>query len=160
VPNSRTHKAELRPSGWHEDWKYHPHMSGDLHTTNTLLAIMAAVSVIEVLMVIAAGIALWTMYKRVLAVSDRAMALADRVVSQDLPPVIARVNAILDDVKDVSAVVKHDSEWINSAVRSTVDRIETATGHVRSTVSAKTRWASAAFRGLRFALSALASSRR
>jgi len=131
-------------------------MPADLQTTNVLLGIMAAVSVIEAALIIAAGVALWKMSKRVLAVTDRAMTLADKFANTDLPPVIHRVTAILDDVKGISTVVREDSEWLNATVRSTADRFENVTDKMRS----KTRWAAAAFRGLRFAVSAITSARQ
>jgi hypothetical protein len=87
-------------------------MSVDLTTTNVLLGIMAAVSVLQVLAVIAAGAVGLMIYRRVLHVID---ALEERQVA----PAVARVNAILDDVKDVTSTVRKETgqlerlvEWI------------------------------------------------
>ena len=49
-----------------------------------------------------------------------------------------RVNAILDDVKDVTAKVKTETERVDHAIRTTIDRVDDTADRVRSNVRAKT----------------------
>ena len=51
---------------------------------------------------------------------------------------MARVNAILDDVKDVTAKVKEETERVDHAIHTTIDRIDDTADRVRSNVRAKT----------------------
>ena len=76
-----------------------------LGTTNVILGIMAAVSVLEGLLVIAAGVAGYIAYKRV-------MTLVNGIEERQVAPAMARVNAILDDVKVVSMRVKDETERV------------------------------------------------
>ena len=57
---------------------------------------MAAVSVLEALVLIGVGVAGFMVYRRV-------MELVDGLEERQVAPAMAAVNAILDDVKDVSA---------------------------------------------------------
>src|SRR5688500_16090702 len=65
-----------------------------LDTTNVLLGIMAAVSVLEALLLIGAGVGIFLVYRRV-------MTLVNELEQRQVAPAMARVNAILDDVKIV-----------------------------------------------------------
>jgi len=91
-------------------------MSLDLTTTNVFLGIMAAVSLLQVLVVLAAGLAGFVIYRRVLRVVD---GLEERQVA----PAVARVNAILDDVKGVTSTVKKETGQIERLVGWIVDGI-------------------------------------
>jgi len=114
----------------------------NLETTNLLLGIMAAVSVLEGLLIIGAGIAMFLVYRRVTA-------LVEGIETRQVAPVVARVNAILDDVKGVSAKVKEESERVDHAIRSTIDRVDDTADRLRSNVRAKTSWIIGVMRGLR-----------
>jgi hypothetical protein len=65
-------------------------------TTNVLLGIMAAVSVIEIIVLVAAGIFGYRAYSRV-------MQTVDSLEARHVAPLTARTLAILDDVKSVTA---------------------------------------------------------
>ena len=67
-------------------------METQLGTTNLLLGIMAAVSLLEAIALIAAGIAGWNLYNKV-------SALAAELESRQVAPLMSRVNTILDDVQ-------------------------------------------------------------
>ncbi len=120
-------------------------MTGNLATTNLLLGIMAAVSLLEALLVIGAGIAVFAVYRRV-------MSLIEGLETRQVAPAMARVNAILDDVKSVSARVKEESERVDQAIRSTMDRVDDTADRVRSNVRAKASWIVGAMRGVRVAV--------
>ncbi|HUR34770.1 MAG TPA: hypothetical protein VM032_13300 [Vicinamibacterales bacterium] len=122
-----------------------------LGTTNILLGIMAAVSVLEALVIIAAGVAGYMAYSRV-------MALIHGLEQRQVAPAMARVNAILDDVKIVSTRVKDEAERVDTAIRTTMDRVDDTADRVRSNVRAKTSRIVGIVRGARVALEHMLSS--
>jgi hypothetical protein len=126
-------------------------MSGELGTTNLLLGIMAAVSVLEALVVIGIGIAAVIAYRKV-------MVLIDGLEARQVAPAMVRVNAILDDVKAVSEKVKAETERVDYAIHSTIGRIDDTADRVRSNVRAKTSRIVGFLRGLRVALEGMLQS--
>jgi hypothetical protein len=129
-------------------------MSGELGTTNLLLGIMAAVSVLEALVVIGLGIAGFMAYKRIMALVDQGMTLAHGVEARQVAPAMMRVNAILDDVKGVTEKVKEETDRVDQAIHSTIDRIDDTADRVRTNVRAKTSALVAFVRGARTAVAA------
>ena len=127
-------------------------MSGELGTTNLLLGIMAAVSVLEALVILGMGVAGFMAYRRV-------MELVSGLESRQVAPAMARVNAILDDVKAVSTRVKEETERVDQAIHSTMDRIDDTADRVRSNVRAKTSRLVGFVRGLRVAIEGMLNSR-
>ena len=85
-------------------------MAPDLGTTNALLAIMAAVSLLEALALL--GLLIWGffLYRRV-------MQVVTRIEERQIAPVAARVTAILDDVKGVTSVVRQATDGADAGVR-------------------------------------------
>ena len=126
-------------------------MTGELGTTNLLLGIMAAVSVLEALLLIGMGIGGFMLYRKV-------MTLVEGLETRQLAPAMARVNAILDDVKAVSAKVKAETERVDQAIHSTMGRIDDTADRVRSNVRAKTSRIVGFVRGLRVALEGMLHS--
>jgi pyrimidine operon attenuation protein/uracil phosphoribosyltransferase len=123
-------------------------MTGNLATTNLLLGIMAAVSVLEALLVIGVGIAGFLIYRRV-------MDLVAGLETRQVAPAMARVNAILDDVKDVTAKVKEETERVDQAIKTTMGRVDDTADRVRSNVRAKTSRLVGLVRGARVAIESL-----
>jgi hypothetical protein len=124
-------------------------MSAELGTTNLLLGIMAAVSVLEALVIIGMGIAGFMVYKKVMAVVGEAMTLVRGIEARQVAPAMMRVNAILEDVKGVTAKVKEETDRVDHAIHSTIDRIDDTADRVRSNVRAKTSALVGALRGAR-----------
>ena len=120
-------------------------MEANLGTTNLLLGIMAAVSVLEALVILGAGIAGFVLYRRMAA-------LLTVVEERHVAPAMLRVNAILDDVKDVTTKVKEETERVDHAIHSTMDRIDDTADRVRSNVRAKASRIVGVIRGLRVTL--------
>jgi pyrimidine operon attenuation protein/uracil phosphoribosyltransferase len=116
-----------------------------LHTTNVLLGIMAAVSVLEALLVIGVAVGGYLIYSRI-------MELVNGIEERQVAPAMARVNAILDDVKMVSARVKEETERVDTAIRTTMDRVDDTADRVRSNVRAKTSRIIGFVRGAKVAL--------
>ncbi len=127
-------------------------MSAELGTTNLLLGIMAAVSVLEALAIIGMGVAGFVVYRRITEV------LAG-IESRQVAPAMIRVNAILDDVKDVTAKVKQETERVDNAIHTTIDRIDNTAERVRSNVREKTSRVVGFIRGLRVALESVMATR-
>ncbi|HJZ70886.1 MAG TPA: hypothetical protein VKE51_04050 [Vicinamibacterales bacterium] len=126
-------------------------MAGELGTTNLLLGIMAAVSVLEALLVIGIGIAGFMAYRK-------AMGLIEGLESRHVAPAMARVNDILEDVKAVSARVKEETARVDEAIHTTMDRIDDTADRVRSNVRMKTSRIVGFLRGLRVALEGMLQS--
>ena len=134
-------------------------MSAELGTTNLLLGIMAAVSVLEALVIIGMGIAAFMAYRKVMEVVERGMVLADGIEARQVAPAMMRVNAILDDVKDVTAKVKEETERVDHAIHTTIDRIDDTAGRVRTNVRARTSALVGFIRGARGAIEGLLAAR-
>src|SRR5438270_210757 len=70
-------------------------------------------------------------------------------------PAMARVNAILEDVKGVTTKVKEETERVDHAIRTTMDRVDDTADRVRSNVRAKTSRVVGFIRGLRVAIESM-----
>lgn len=126
-------------------------MNEQLGTTNLFLGIMAAVSVLQALLLIGSGIAVYLVYRRVTS-------LLATVESNHVAPAMARVNAILDDVKHVSATVKDETVRVDHAVRTTMDRVDSTAERVRVNVRARTSRLVGFIRGARVAIDTMFGS--
>jgi len=126
-------------------------MEAHLATTNLLLGIIAAVSVLEALLLIGTGIAVFMVYRRV-------MVIVNSVEQQYVAPSMVRVNAILEDVKSVTAKVKEETDRVDQAIHSTMDRVDDTVDRVRSNVRAKTSRIVGFVRGLRVVIEGMLHS--
>jgi hypothetical protein len=133
-------------------------MAPELGTTNLLLGIMAAVSVLEALVIIGMGIAGFMVYKKVMALVDQGMVIAQGIETRQVAPAMLRVNAILDDVKGVTSKVKEETDRVDHAIHSTIDRIDDTADRVRNNVRAKTSAVVAFVRGARVAVEGMLRS--
>ena len=127
-------------------------MSGALGTTNLILGIMAAISVIEAIAIAGMGIAGFLAFRRV-------MTVVATIEMRQVAPVMARVHAILDDVKDVTSRVREETERVDQAIHTTIDRIDDTADRVRSSVRAKTSRVIGFIRGLRVVLESVMATR-
>ncbi len=120
-------------------------MQGNLDTTNIFLGMIAVVSVLETLLLIGVGIAAFLVYRRT-------MALINGIEERQVAPAMARVNAILDDAKTVSARVKEETERVDQAIHTTMDRVDDTVDRMRANVRVKTSRLVGLVRGARVAL--------
>jgi methyl-accepting chemotaxis protein len=111
--------------------------AGNLDTTNLLLGIMAAVSVLEAILIIGVGVVAYRLY-------SQAMQTVRGIEERQIAPLVARVNglmtrvdSILIDVKDVTTRVTSRTERVDAAIRHTMDRVDETAGRVRSSVSSR-----------------------
>lgn len=114
----------------------------DLHTTNVLLGIMAAVSVLEALLLIGAGVGGFLVYRRVMqTVTD--------LEARQIAPLRVKVDAILADVQAITARVSQQTERVDHAISGTFDRVDETAERVRSSVRDKVSQATGVMRGVR-----------
>jgi len=128
-------------------------MDGNLGTTNLILGVIAAVSVLEALVLIGAGVAIFLVYRRATAVVNT---MDERYVA----PAMLRVNAILDDAKIVSATVKAEANRVDNAIHSTMHRVDDTVDRVRSNVRSKTSRIVGFVRGARVVLETMLNNSR
>lgn len=117
-------------------------MGGDLGTTNMWLAIMAIVSVLEALLLIGIGVAGFVMYRRV-------MQLVNDLETRQITPVREKVDAILLDVKAVTASVNQQTERVNHAISGTMERVDETADRVKGSVRDQLNRAVGIVQGLR-----------
>jgi hypothetical protein len=126
-------------------------MPGDLSTTNLMLGLMAAVSVLEAIVLAATGIAAVLAFRRVM----RVMA----AIETEVVPTMARLHAILDDVKDVTSRVRDETERVDQAIHSTIDRVDDTAARVRSKVRAGVSRVAGCIHGLRVVFESVMATR-
>ena len=125
-------------------------MESQLGTTNLFLGVMAAVSVLQALVLIGAGIAGFMAYRKV-------MALVNTLEARHVAPAMSRVNTILDDVKVVSAKVKEEADRVDHAIHTTIDRVDDTVDRMRWNMRAKTSRIVGIVRGARVAIESMLS---
>jgi hypothetical protein len=123
----------------------------DLHTTNVLLAIMAAVSVLEALVLIGVGVGGFLAYRRV-------MQLVTDLETRQVEPLRQKVEAILADVKAVTTRVTQQTERVDQAISGTIERVDETAERVKDSVVDKVNSAVGVIRGVRAAIMAVLSS--
>lgn len=107
---------------------------GNLDTTNLLLGIMAAVSILEAVVLIGLGFMGYRLY-------TQSMTTVREVETRQIVPLVARANAlmtrldgILVDVKDVTGRVSDRTERVDNAIRSTTSSVSSGMGRVLTLV--------------------------
>ena len=123
----------------------------NLDTTNILLGIMAGVSVLEALLLIGIGIGGFMIYRRV-------MRMVEDLETRQIAPLREKADAILADVKTVTARVSHQAERVDHAISGTIHRVDETADHVKGSVRDKVNQAVGVFRGVRAVISSIVSS--
>lgn len=107
---------------------------GNLDTTNLLLGIMAAVSVLEALVLIGVGFLAYRLY-------SQTMTAVREIETRQIAPLVARVNAlmtrvdgILVDVKEVTGRVSNRTERVDNVIRTTTSNVSSGVGRVLTLV--------------------------
>ena len=126
-------------------------ITGDLGTTNMWLAIMAIVSVLEALLLIGIGVGGFLIYRRI-------MGLVNDLEVRQVEPLRQRVDAILADVKSVTARVSQQTERVDHAIAGTMDRVDVTAERMKSTVADKVNRAAGVVRGVRAVIVSLLTS--
>jgi hypothetical protein len=120
----------------------------DLQSVSVPLWIIAVVSVFQALVLIGAGIAGYLAYSRV-------MTLVNDLEARQIAPLREKVDAILVDVKAVSARVSQQTERVDHAISGTIDRVDDTASRVRAGVHDKVSQAVGVVRGVRAVIMSL-----
>jgi len=96
-----------------------------LTTTNVWLGILAIVSLLQFVMIVAAGLFAFKMYKQVLTTIET----VERV---HIAPLRARVDGILNEVQAVTNKVRHAQESVSDALRQVAGTGSMVAGAMRS----------------------------
>jgi hypothetical protein len=123
----------------------------NLDTTNMLLGIMAAVSVLEALLLIGIGVGGFMLYRRV-------MQLVKDLETRQIAPLREQVDAILLDVKSVTARVSQQTERVDHAISGTIHRVDETADRVKGTLRDKVNQAIGVVRGIRAVIASLLES--
>lgn len=126
-------------------------LDGSLGTTNMMLGIMAVVSVLEALLLIGAGVGGFLVYRRV-------MQLVTELEARQIAPVREKVDAILGDVKAVTARVSQQTERVDHAIHGTMERVDETAERVKGSVRDTVDQAVGVVRGVRAVIMSLLSS--
>ena len=103
---------------------------------------MAVVSVFEALLLIGIGVGGYLAYTRV-------MTLVNDLEKRQIAPLREKADAILADVKTVTARVAHQTERVDHAITGTIDRVDETAARVRAGVHDKVSQAAGVMRGIR-----------
>ena len=126
-------------------------MEPNLATTNLLLGIMAAVSVLEALSIIGLGVGAFVAYQRV-------MQLMTDLEQRQIAPLREKVEDILGDVKAVTARVSQQTERVDHAITGTIDRVDETAERMKSTLRDKIYQGVGVVRGVRAIIMSLLHS--
>ena len=117
----------------------------DLHTTNLLLGIIAAMSVVVGLAVIALAVGGFVVYKKVLELGQ----LVTDIEARQIAPLRHRLDDILADVKMITERVSDRTERVEHVITGTMDRVDETATRVRTSVREKVAVAVGVVRGVR-----------
>lgn len=120
----------------------------NLETTNLLLGIMAAVSVLEALLLVGMGVGGFLMYRKV-------MGLVNDLEARQIAPIREKVDAILVDVKTVTARVSQQTERVDHAISGTIHRVDETADRVKGSVRDRVNHAVGVVRGVRAVIASL-----
>jgi hypothetical protein len=112
------------------------------------LWIMAVVSVFQALLLIGVGVAAYVVYSRVTT-------LISDLEKRQIAPIREKVDAILTDVKAITARVGQQTERVDQAITGTIDRVDDTAARVRAGVHDKVSQAVGVVRGVRAVIMSL-----
>jgi hypothetical protein len=124
---------------------------GSLDTTNILLGIMAGVSVLEALLLIGLGVGGFMIYRRV-------MKLVEDLETRQIAPLREKADAILADVRTVTARVSQQTERVDHAISGTIHRVDETADRVKGSVRDKVNQAVGVLRGIRAVITSVLST--
>jgi len=112
-------------------------IEGNLNTTNILLGVMAAVSVLQALVLIGMGVLGYRLYRQTLrAIHD--------IEQRQIVPLAARISALLDtvdgmlaDAKHVTTRVTQQTERVGALIQQTLHSVDQTAGRVLDSVESR-----------------------
>jgi len=121
---------------------------GDLQSLSIPLWIMAVVSILQALLLIGIGVGGYLVYSRV-------MTLVNDLEARQIAPLREKVDAILIDVKSVTARVSQQTERVDQAISGTIDRVDDTAARVRAGMHDKVSQAIGVVRGVRAVIASM-----
>jgi hypothetical protein len=118
---------------------------GELSSLSIPLWILAVAAVLQVLALIAIAIGGYLFYFRVTAM------VAD-LEAQQIAPIRVKVDAILADVKGITARASQRAERVDQVIAGTMERVDETATRVRAGVHVKVNQAAGVVRGVRAAI--------
>ncbi len=115
------------------------------------LWVIAAVSVLEALVLIGVAIGGLMMYRRV-------MQTINELETRQIAPLREKVEGILGNVHTITARVSHETERVDNAIHTTIDRVDETAERVKHTVRDKVANAAGVVRGIRAVIMSLLGS--
>jgi|SRR5215471_15834031 len=114
----------------------------DLSPLSVPMWVMAVVSVLDALVLVTIGIVGILIYTRVMAaVSD--------LQKRQIEPIREKMDAILTDLKSVTARANQQAERVDTAINGTIERVDETAARVRAGVHDKVNRAAGVVRGVR-----------
>jgi uncharacterized protein YoxC len=110
-------------------------VEGNLDTTNLLLGIMAAVSVLEALVLIVIGFMAWKLYGQTLQTVREIEQRQVAPLMAKVDTLMRRVDGILGDVQGITSRVGAQTERVNSAISTTIDRVDETADRVKHSLA-------------------------
>ena len=127
-------------------------MPGSLDTTNTMLAIIAAVSLLQGLVLIGIGVAGWKVYRLATQTIREIDERRVKPIAAKVEGLVDRAHHVTDRVHQITERVQKRAEKVDAAIDDAVGRVNhTATG-VKSGVADTVHRVAGAVTGLRAAL--------
>jgi hypothetical protein len=103
---------------------------------------MAVISMLQALLLIGIGVGGYLVYSRV-------MTLIKDLEARQIAPLREKADAILADVKSVTARVSQQTERVDQAITGTIDRVDDTAARVRAGVHDRVNQAVGVVRGVR-----------
>jgi hypothetical protein len=121
---------------------------GDLSSLSIPLWIMAAVSVLQALLLIGIGVAGYVAYSRV-------MTRVSELEARQIAPIREKVDSILVDIKRITARVSQQTERVDHAIAGTIERVDDTAARVRAGVHDTVNQVAGMVRGVRAVIMSL-----
>jgi methyl-accepting chemotaxis protein len=130
-------------------------VEGNLSTTNVLLAVMAVVSVLQALVLIGAAVLGYRLYRQVVQTVHDIEQRQITPLAARAQTLMAAVDGILGDVKDVTGRVTRSTERVDTAIHNTMHRVDETAGRVRASVASRACQLAGLVHGVRCAVGSL-----
>lgn len=133
---------------------------GSLNTTNILLGIMAAVSVLQAFVVIGVAVFAFRLYRRAMRTIEGIEERHIVPIKLQISALIARIDGIAGDVKAVSGRVSRQTERVDLAIHDTIHRVDETAERVRDSIGARIYQLMGLVHGVSRAVQSLFNGRR
>jgi hypothetical protein len=133
---------------------------GNLNTTNVLLGIMAAVSVLQAVVLLGVGFFAFRLYRQGLVTIREIEQRQIAPLAAHVHALVARFDAIAGDVKDVTGRVTRRTERVDTAIHHTIHRVDATADRVRESVGSRISQLMGLVHGVTCAVQGLFTGRR